>query len=669
MQTLSQSSFLQALGYAIANSFWQVALLWLITLIINPCFRLSSHNRYRVAISAQLAGFAWFVITLRFYYQQCIKATADAQLLLQQNTVIYQLGMVSDRYNALGYISKAEMLLPYLSLAYLCLLGVLIIRWFKSYRYTNWLKQEGLQKANMDIRLFVQNMSARLGIKQRVKVYLSRIVSCPLTIGFLKPIILIPIATVSHLTVQQLEAVLLHELAHIKRADYLINLLLNIIETILFFNPFTRLISQNINKEREHCCDDWVLQFKYNAPMYAEALLRIACLQAAPNIAMKAEGKGEGELLWRIKRLLNHQQKRFNYSQQMVALVITTCMLVAIAWLQPANTAKQSVQTAVSKPKKAVVIAPMAVQINNPFFNPLALLAKPLKEEVQKATQEIAKTDLQEIVDTSLDEAGKALAAVVPTTLQELDKINTTNNFEQVKKDAQKEIRKINWTEIQQVSPFIDSTFITNAVTTALDKSKLTFNMDKVKQALDLSKQQLLKLRQQKLQVFIDQSHLNEVINNATTWMNYNDFVKLLDDRKKATNSRKVNRDKKEKQRQEEILYQRLLHSNTAPRVQDFSFNYSIPDENKCPKNTNDNVPAPPQDQLANWTYTNPVYIEKTTEETNYDGDDEVDSVYSYAAQPQLQPAQPVVPHAKSFVHIVELSNNSEHVSIIIIKR
>ena len=311
MQALSQSSFLQALGYAIANSVWQVALLWLITLLINASLKLSSHNRYRVSITAQLTGFIWFVVTLQFYYLQCVKATADAHLLLQQNTLVYQSAVISNRYNVLSYITKAEMLLPYLSLAYLCIIALMSFRWVKSYRYTSLLKREGLQKINMDVRLFVQDMAAQLGIKQKVKIYLSTLVDCPLTIGYLKPIILVPIATINHLTTEQLEAVLLHELAHIRRADYLINLLLNVIETILFFNPFTRLISQNINKEREHCCDDWVIQFKYNAPMYAEALLRIACMQTSSSIAMKAEGKGEDELLWRVKRILNHQQKRF----------------------------------------------------------------------------------------------------------------------------------------------------------------------------------------------------------------------------------------------------------------------------------------------------------------------------------------------------------------------
>ena len=666
MQALSQSTFLQALGYAIANSIWQVALLWLITLVINVCLKLSSHNRYRVAITAQLAGFAWFVVTLQFYYQQCIKATADAQLLLQQNTLVYQPDSVSNSYNILTYITKAEMLLPYLSLAYLCLLAVLAIRWLKSYRYTSLLKHDGLQKANMDIRLFVQDMSAQLGIRQKVKIYLSTLVNCPLTIGFFKPIILVPVATINHLTSEQLEAVLLHELAHIRRADYLINLLLNIIETLLFFNPFIRLISKNINKEREHCCDDWVLQFKYNAPMYAEALLRIACMHTSPAIAMKAEGKGEGELLWRVKRLLNHQQKRFNYSQKMIALVITTFMLISLAWLQPVKTVKHSSETFATKPRKAVVIAPMAVQINNPFFNPLAFLAKPLKNEVQKATQEIVKTDMPEVIDNGLDKADKVFTTVTPIALNELNKINIDNNFQLAAKNAQKELDKINWTEVQQVSPFIDSAFINHAVFMALDKSNLTIDMDKVRQSLTASKQQLMKLKQQKLEALIDPLKLTKSLNHVNTWINSNDFIKMWNEKISASALKKPEKVKKEKQRQEEILYERLLESRSAPRIREYDYN--VPDEDKCPKTRNDDTPDEPKDQLTSWAYTNPVYIERATVEADEKQDNDEDStVYSYTMQslpPQL--GQVVTPTGKPLVHVVEVTSKDEHVSIII---
>ena len=401
--------------------------------------------------------------------------------------------------------------------------------------------------------------------------------------------------------------------------------------------------------------------------MYAEALLRIACLQASPAIAMKAEGKSEGELLWRIKRLLNHQQKRFNYSQQMIALVVTTCMLISIAWLQPAKTAKQPQQAAVTKPVKAVVVSPMAVQINNPFFNPFALLAKPLKEEVQKATQEITKTDLPKAIDTGLDEADKALTAVTPTVMDELDNLSIDSNFEQVTKEAQKELKKVKWNELKQLSPFVDSAFTANAVRLALDKNNLRVDFEKAKQSLTASQQQLVKLKQQNLESLINQSYLNAAINNATSWINSNDFIKTWNEnRNAAVTSKKENKDQKIKQRQQALLLQRLLRNQPAlPPARSFTFN--VPDENDCYKKE-DSTTQNAADQLANWSYTNPVYIEKAADAANGSNEDE-DSVYSYTTLSQNLPAPPAAPAVRQMVRVVEVTDNAEHVSIIITVR
>jgi len=109
-------------------------------------------------------------------------------------------------------------------------------------------------------RLFVQQLAQQLGIKKTVRIYLSGSITSPLTLGFWKPVILVPLASINHLTTKQVEAVLLHELAHIKRYDYLYNIILSVIEAVLFFNPFTQLISKQLKRERENCCDDWVLQ-------------------------------------------------------------------------------------------------------------------------------------------------------------------------------------------------------------------------------------------------------------------------------------------------------------------------------------------------------------------------------------------------------------------------
>ena len=114
-----------------------------------------------------------------------------------------------------------------------------------------------------------------MGISRKVSVWISQHIDVPATIGFIKPVILIPFASLNNLSGDQLEAIILHELSHIKRNDYLINIMVAVIETILFFNPFVVLLSKVIKRERENCCDDFVLQYRYDPHSYAYALLRL----------------------------------------------------------------------------------------------------------------------------------------------------------------------------------------------------------------------------------------------------------------------------------------------------------------------------------------------------------------------------------------------------------
>ena len=112
-----------------------------------------------------------------------------------------------------------------------------------------------------------------MGIKKDVRMWFSDLVDTPLTIGFWKPVILLPVAAINHLSLQQAEAIILHELNHIKRNDYFINFLIACMDIILFFNPFVRVLTNIIKSERENSCDDMVLQFRYDAGHYASALL------------------------------------------------------------------------------------------------------------------------------------------------------------------------------------------------------------------------------------------------------------------------------------------------------------------------------------------------------------------------------------------------------------
>ncbi|RXK86243.1 M56 family metallopeptidase [Filimonas effusa] len=383
MQALLHSPFLQALGYAIANSLWQAALLWLAVALITGLVPLSAAVKYRLALIAQLGAFCWFLITFKVYFQQCAVAASALESLNMpaENAWIVAPEATSFRSSLLAWTLKIEQLLPFLSIAYLFLLVFLGVKWIRTYRKAQQIRKDGLHKIDVEWRLFVQKVAVQLHIKPKVELFLSSVVNSPLTVGYLKPIILLPIASINHLTPQQLEALLLHELAHIKRGDYFINLIQSVIEITLFFNPFMQLLSRLTRKERENACDDWVLQFQYNPSMYAEALLRMAHLQAAPVLAMQASGN-KGELLPRVKRMLNQQEKAFNYKQHLIALVVMTGVLSTIAWLQPGLSSYN--QAGNGKTQQPVLLEPITARVDNPLFNPVFFLANHKRDEGER---------------------------------------------------------------------------------------------------------------------------------------------------------------------------------------------------------------------------------------------------------------------------------------------
>ncbi|MFN3665947.1 MAG: M56 family metallopeptidase [Sediminibacterium sp.] len=418
MQSLFQSAFLQALGYSIANSLWQMAFLWLLYLLISSVLKPSAAHKYLLAVCLQFMGFIWFVFTLQFYHNQYSRLLPVEGSGLDSKTIATLVPQGQGiRSQVIEWMLRGEQLLPYLSVAYLLLMVVLCTRWFIGYRYTLQIKQQGLSKIPVDWRLFVKNTAQQLGIKREISIFLSEKISTPLTVGFLKPLILVPIASINHLTVSQLEAVILHEMAHIKRYDYLVNIILSLAEISLFFNPFTQLMSKQIRKERENSCDDWVLQFQYSASTYAEALLRIAQLQATPVFAMAAKGSNENELLTRVKRMIGGRDQVFNYRRQLLAFLLVTGILSSIAWLNPEHAPKQTnisqVNDSLQQQNNAVdiqpvTVEPMAVKVTNPLFNPAFFLSKTLKAEMQdnlqKAKEEIrASLNSKEVQDAIQD--------------------------------------------------------------------------------------------------------------------------------------------------------------------------------------------------------------------------------------------------------------------------
>jgi beta-lactamase regulating signal transducer with metallopeptidase domain len=322
MGAINQSNFLQALGWAVLNSLWQMALLWVVYQLITAVFKtVRSSQKSLLASLLAIGGFTWFLLTL-------------ASILYKtENAVIGSAGLI----NLDGNEQLNDWLfrtLPIASLLYLILLIFPLLQFVRNYRYVNVIRKYGLSKATVEWRMFVRKVAAQMGIKKPVHIWVSELVTSPVTIGYIKPVILVPLAAVNQLSTQQLEAVLLHELAHIRRFDYLLNLILKLIQSILYFNPFVKAFVKIVEREREKSCDEMVMQFQYDPYGYASALLELEKANHLPKTLAVAAGGKKNDLLHRVEWIMGvNKQPVFSFNKLAGVLAGLLCLITFNALL------------------------------------------------------------------------------------------------------------------------------------------------------------------------------------------------------------------------------------------------------------------------------------------------------------------------------------------------
>jgi beta-lactamase regulating signal transducer with metallopeptidase domain len=298
MQSFFAYHFLLSLSFALLNSLWQMAFLWIVYNIIVTLFTIKPSTNFKLLIATQTSGFLWFVYTLF--------------VSLNSNNASYYEN-ISSIYSP--FIQ--EKLLPLAAVIYLFFAFVFIAKFCIQFYSLKDIRKNELLPISDKWKQFIDDTKGKLEIARTIQIKISKTITTPLTIGFIKPIILIPVAAINNLTTQELEAILLHELAHIKRNDYVVNLLVLFVNAIMFFNPFSKYIACLIDKQRELSCDDEVLDNNYSNSLYAEALLNVAKFQLQNHTlfgTMTAVNTNQQELKHRIKRILNIETESKNWS-------------------------------------------------------------------------------------------------------------------------------------------------------------------------------------------------------------------------------------------------------------------------------------------------------------------------------------------------------------------
>lgn len=292
----------RALGWALLHSLWQGALVALLTAgFLRAARDWTPSSRYRLA-AASLA-----IIVLAFAGTFVWLLPRGEQALPAEGILLVPvLGPVPLAGKWSSFWAAAAICVPWLALAWgagLCL------RLFKVAGGLVWLYGPCLNGAGPvpeDWQGRFERLKQRAGIRRAVRFASSAQVDSLLALGWLRPVILVPAGAFLAMPPDSLEALLIHELAHIRRGDYLANLVQTLAESILFYHPAVWWLSGRIRQEREHCCDDAAVQACGDPILYASALLGLEELRTQPklipDLAVSASG---GRLMSRIQRLLH----------------------------------------------------------------------------------------------------------------------------------------------------------------------------------------------------------------------------------------------------------------------------------------------------------------------------------------------------------------------------
>ena len=219
----------------------------------------------------------------------------------------------------------ASQLLPALVVAWV--LGVLIcaVRLAGGWWHARRLVRLDTRRAPEALDGMSRAIARRLGLSRAIRLLVSTRVQVPLVIGWLRPVLLVPAAVATGLPPRQLEAVLAHELAHVRRHDYLVNLLQAVAETLLFYHPAVWWVSHTVRVEREHCCDDLAVAACGDPIAYARALTAVeSCRDDRAALALAASG---GSLVARVRRLLGVAPPRHVSTSHWVVAALTALMV------------------------------------------------------------------------------------------------------------------------------------------------------------------------------------------------------------------------------------------------------------------------------------------------------------------------------------------------------
>lgn len=363
---------LKAISWTLVHSIWQGFILaFLAGIVILKTKKATSVLRYNLLSTLFLAFIFFIGLTFKYEYNaENVEHVKSLNFSIAHfNTIwTFENGKISNNFSIviIDFLNENA--------------NTIVLIWFiifciKCFSITNNLsyiykiRNYRNQPVSDYWKEILANLSKKVNINKQFTLLESQLVNVPSVTGFFKPIILLPIGLLSQLPQDQIEAILLHELAHIKRKDYFVNIIQSFAETVFFYNPGLLWVSSLIKEERENCCDDIAVSVTKCKSKFVHALVSFQEYNIKNNELIMGFGAKKNHLLNRAKRIITDNSKSLNTAEKSILSIAFFAVLSMMLIFGNASLAESKEQSKNNLINKNLIVQTINTDKNTALEN------------------------------------------------------------------------------------------------------------------------------------------------------------------------------------------------------------------------------------------------------------------------------------------------------------
>ncbi len=339
---------IQAVGWTIVHSIWQISLIVLIAAVtLVFVHKKKASTRYTIITAFLLCIILSSVTTFRYSYKQALSKRVQQTTYAKNNvtqTLIKESENETDTKTTISETSSKthiislfekyfERHLPAIVSLWFIGVVILLLKYLGALAWMFRLRSlsEPAEEKYQDLLV---KLCRKMKLKRFVDLAISLKIKSPVLTGHIKPIIMFPAGLLSKMSLKELEAVLMHEIAHVKRNDYITNLIFGFVELLFFYHPAVWWISSSLKTEREHACDDLAIQAGVDKLIFAKTITGLSISHEKERVPGLAFSGKQHKLKHRINRLINSNMKTNSITKSLFAILLPI-VIVTLAFSIP----------------------------------------------------------------------------------------------------------------------------------------------------------------------------------------------------------------------------------------------------------------------------------------------------------------------------------------------